>query len=107
MSRTFLDENFREWEAFASAGRFGLPDRAYIIFHCLTDRALPPRFLPTDGDKAAAERDVARLPDPELLIRLEQARLFRPADESPEPFPGGVPSEGQAGEAPRKAGGAV
>jgi hypothetical protein len=89
--RRIVDENFREWEAYASAGRFGLPDRAYILFHCLTDRSLTPRYVEDDGDKAIAERRVATASDRELLDLLHRAREFKPAEQSPEGGTGGVP----------------
>ena len=56
MSRTLLDDDLREWEAYASGGPFGLPDDAKIVFHCRSDPTLRARFVETekDDDDAAA-----------------------------------------------------
>lgn len=89
--RRLVDADFREWEAYASTGRFGLPDRAYIIFHCLTDRGLTPRYVVADGGKAEVERTVVTASDRELLDLLRRAREFKPAEQSPEGGTGGVP----------------
>lgn len=55
MSQTFTDENLMTWEAFASGGRFGLSVRPKVIFHCVSDQSLPPRFVEVQGDEADAE----------------------------------------------------
>ena len=55
MSRVFTDENLLTWEVFASGGRFGLSIRPKVIFHCLSDRARPARFVEVQGDEADAE----------------------------------------------------
>ena len=55
MSQTFTDENLMTWEAFASGGRFGLSIRPKVIFHCMSDQSLAPRFIEVQGDEADAE----------------------------------------------------
>jgi hypothetical protein len=55
MSQTFTDENLMTWEAFASGGRFGLSIRPRVVFHCMSDQSLPPRFIEVQGDEADAE----------------------------------------------------
>ena len=55
MSQTFTDENLLTWEAFASGGRLGLAIRPKVIFHCVSDRSLRPRFVEIPGDEADAE----------------------------------------------------
>jgi hypothetical protein len=55
MSQTFTDENLMTWEAFASGGRFGLSIRPRVVFHCMSDQSLPPRFVEVQGDEADAE----------------------------------------------------
>ena len=55
MSQTFTDENLMTWEAFASGGRFGLSIRPRVVFHCMSDQSLAPRFIEVQGDEADAE----------------------------------------------------
>lgn len=55
MSQTFTDENLMTWEAFASGGRFGLSIRPRVVFHCMSDQSLAPRFVEVQGDEADAE----------------------------------------------------
>lgn len=74
MLRTFQDSNLLVWEAYASGGRHGFSDDVNIIFHCVTDRALRPRFLATDDDAADAQRTIAEASPAELLGMLERAR---------------------------------
>lgn len=73
MSRTFQDENFRVWEAFPSGNRQGYSENTAVVFHCLTDRSLRPRYIPTDGDSADAERAVRSASREELLRLLERS----------------------------------
>jgi hypothetical protein len=58
MSQIFTDPNLLTWEAFASGGRFGLAVRPKVVFHCLSDRSLRPRFVELSGDEADAEEIV-------------------------------------------------
>ena len=73
MSRNLRDANLLEWEVFASAGDFGMPDRAYIVFNCLSDRRLRPRYVRQEGDKAEAEALVAGIAEPELEALFSQS----------------------------------
>ncbi|MBI4409277.1 MAG: hypothetical protein HY561_06185 [Gemmatimonadetes bacterium] len=74
MAKTFQDENWLVWEAFASAGDFGYSTRPHIVFHCVTDRSLRPRYCEQEGDKADAERVVASASPNELLELLHRAQ---------------------------------
>jgi hypothetical protein len=73
MSRTFHDSDLLIWEAYASAGDFGLPEPARIIFHCLSDLHRLPRFLQRPGNKSAAEQEIVALSDAELYDMLRNA----------------------------------
>lgn len=75
MARTLQDRDLLTWEAFASTGRFGYPDRSHIVFYCLTDLSRRPRYFEIDGDKAAAERQVEELPDGKLMQLLESSKV--------------------------------
>lgn len=74
MGRTFQDEDFRVWEAYASSGRWGRPDRAHVVFHCRSDPSRRARYVEVDGDAAEAEKAVRVRSDPELLEMLERSR---------------------------------
>lgn len=74
MSQTFTDENLLTWEAFASGGRFGLAVRPKVVFHCLSDRALRPRFVQLSGDEADAEEIVHEAGVERLRSMLREAR---------------------------------
>jgi hypothetical protein len=74
MSRTFQDQNFLVWEAYPSGSRFGFSQRPNIVFHCLTDRGLRPRFTVFAGDAADAERMIVAASPEELLRLLGSAR---------------------------------
>lgn len=76
MAVTFQDEDFLVWEAYPSGGPFGFDDDVKIVFHCLTDRRLRPRFLETAEDSADAQLQVQRASREELLAMLKQARAL-------------------------------
>lgn len=61
------------WEAYPSSGPHGMSERAQIVFHCLTSRALRPRYVEAGGDEADAQRRVVEADEAELLAMLEQA----------------------------------
>jgi hypothetical protein len=66
MSRVFTDSGLLTWEAFASGGKFGLPEQPKIVFHCLSDPDRRARYVQHEGDNADAERAVRSLPEAEL-----------------------------------------
>ncbi len=74
MSQTFTDDDLLTWEAFASGGRFGLAVRARVVFHCISDRSLRPRFVQLAGDEAHAESAVFGTEAEGLRAMLRQAR---------------------------------
>jgi hypothetical protein len=73
MSRVFTDENLMNWEAYASGGPFGLPDRPKVVFNCLSDPAERARYVNWQGDNAAAQQAVHGMDADELKRLLEQA----------------------------------
>lgn len=77
MSRTFQDEDFRVWEVYPSGNRFGYSENPAVIFHCLTDRSLRPRYVAFDGDAADAERAVGQASVDRLIALLGQATDLR------------------------------
>lgn len=74
MSRSFQDDNFLVWEVFPSGGRFGFDDDVNIIFHCITDRRMRPRFVATDDDSADAQLRVLQASAADLLALLNNSR---------------------------------
>jgi hypothetical protein len=73
MHRTFQDRNFLVWEVYPSGGKHGFSDNPHIIFHCLTQKQLRPRFADLGEDSADAQRLVVEASDDELLTMLEQS----------------------------------
>ncbi len=70
MSRVFTDENLLTWEVFASGGKFGLPDRPKIVFHCLSEPDRRARFVIHAGDEADAGGAVHDAPEGRLREML-------------------------------------
>ena len=76
MAATFQDEDFLVWEAFPSGGPYGFDDDVKIVFHCLTDRRLRPRYVETTEDSADAQLQVQRASREELLAMLRRAQAL-------------------------------
>ncbi|HEX8392760.1 MAG TPA: hypothetical protein VF665_10430 [Longimicrobium sp.] len=76
MSQTFTDANLVTWEAFSSGGRFGLSIRPKVIFHCLTDPAVAPRFVEMEGDEADAEHAIHQSSVDQLRALLSQSKVL-------------------------------
>jgi hypothetical protein len=72
--RTFQDRNFLVWEVYPSGGRHGFSDNPHIIFNCLTQRDIRPRFMDGGTTEADAERRVVEASPEQLIAMLEQAR---------------------------------
>lgn len=77
MTRTIQDQDLLLWEAYASAGDFGFPEHARMIFQCLTDPGRRARIIERDGDKSDVEQEVAKLSEAGLLALLEQTEEVR------------------------------
>ena len=67
--RTILDNNMLTWEVYAS----GKSERPQIVFNCLSNRALRPRYIAPDGDEAQAERAVLEASDKQLQEMLRRS----------------------------------
>lgn len=77
MTRTIQDQELLLWEAYASAGDFGFPEHARMIFQCLTDPGRRARIIEREGDKSDVEQEVSALSDAELLAVLEATEEVR------------------------------
>lgn len=68
MRRTFMDEQFDEWEAYVSGGQLGGKAAARIMFVCLSRPEREPRFVVHDsGDPADAETDLHGMSEQGLI----------------------------------------
>jgi hypothetical protein len=75
MSATFTDEELITWEAYASGGAFGLPQRPKVVFNCLSDPARRPRYVEfSGGDEADAEQLVHSYDEPTLRQMLRESK---------------------------------
>ena len=73
MSRTFQDDSLLTWEAYPSGGPFGYTDRPFVVFNCLSNRMLRPRYVTTIGDEADAEREVELASNEQLLAMFKRS----------------------------------
>lgn len=74
MARTFQDENFLVWEAFASTGAFGYAEAPQLVFNCLSNKTIRPRYVQLQGWEPEAQRQVQSVSDDELLKLFQTAR---------------------------------
>ena len=72
MSRMFQDENLLTWEVYPTGGPFGHTDKPFIVFNCLSNRMLRPRYVSTVGE-AEAERTLADASNEELRALFERS----------------------------------
>ncbi|HEX6559507.1 MAG TPA: hypothetical protein VF021_08590 [Longimicrobiales bacterium] len=71
MRNTFVDANLLVWEVFPSGGDFGFPQDPQIVFNCLSNRMLRPRFVKHQGDEAEAARFVQNASTQQLRTLFE------------------------------------
>jgi hypothetical protein len=76
MTRRIQDNNFLEWEVFASAANSGFADTSQIVFNCLSDRLLRPRVVELKDDVAEAEKIVNEGTPAELLQMLQNSHTL-------------------------------
>jgi hypothetical protein len=74
MARTFQDENLLVWEAFASTGEFGYPEAPNVVFNCVSNRTIRPRYVQMDGWEPEAQRELQTVSDAELFRLFQSAR---------------------------------
>lgn len=74
MSRKIQDRNFLVWEVYPSGGAHGFPDNPHVIFHCLTQHDMRPRYAGLGTDGADAQKRITHMSDAALLELLESAR---------------------------------
>jgi len=74
MAKTFVDENFLNWEAYVSGGQPDSPEAARIFFLCLDARTTPARFVEHESRSVvAAERDLLSASDEDLREMLARS----------------------------------
>jgi hypothetical protein len=70
MRRTFMDEGFREWEAYVSAGAPNTGDAARVVFVCISSPDERPRVVRhPSGDPVEAEHQLHHI-DEDGLVEL-------------------------------------
>lgn len=76
MSRTFIDDNFLEWEAYVSGGQPGSKEAARIFFYCLDAPMNPARHVEHESRNVArAEAALLEMSDDELRTLLSGATV--------------------------------
>ena len=64
MRRTFMDDQFDEWEAYVSGGQPSTAKAARVMFVCISTPARTPRFVNhASGDPAEAENQLFHMDD--------------------------------------------
>ncbi|MFQ5679498.1 MAG: hypothetical protein ACE5HP_08560 [Gemmatimonadota bacterium] len=77
MTRTFLDEDLVEWEAYVSGGQPDTPHASRIFFVCREDPFRRPRWVPhASRDVAATERELQGMDERTLLKLLADAQAL-------------------------------
>ena len=61
------------WEVYPTGSAHGVSEWPQIVFNCLSNRMLRPRFVTMKGDEADAERRVALAANEELLAMFERS----------------------------------
>ncbi len=72
MRRTFMDDQFDEWEAYVSGGQPGSSLVARLMFVCISSPERQPRFVRhPSGDPAEAEHELHSMDDASLMELFE------------------------------------
>ena len=67
MRRTFMDDQFDEWEAYTSGGQPGGKLAARLMFVCVSTPSREPRqVVHASGDPAEAERELHKMDEAAL-----------------------------------------
>jgi hypothetical protein len=75
MRRTFMDDQFDEWEAFVSGGQPDTKHAARIVFSCISTPARTPRFVAhASGDPAQAEHELHHMDDGAVMELFKSAQ---------------------------------
>ena len=76
MRKTFMDDQFDEWEAYVSGGQPGGKLAAQLMFVCISTPSRQPRQIAhASGDPATAEHESSMLQDIRKGRRTEIAAL--------------------------------
>lgn len=68
MRRTFMDDQFDEWEAFVSGGQLGGVAAARVMFVCLSRPEREPRYvIHESGDPADAEYELHHMSEDDVV----------------------------------------
>jgi hypothetical protein len=73
MSRMFLDDNMLTWEVYPSGGAFEAAEHPFVVFNCLSNRMLRPRYLPGGEGAGDASRVIATASGAQLRELLKRS----------------------------------
>jgi hypothetical protein len=74
MRKTFMDDQFDEWEAYVSGGQPGGTLAARTMFVCVSTPARRPRHvIHESGDPAVAEHELFHMDEAKLLELFESS----------------------------------
>jgi len=74
MRRTFMDDQFDEWEVYVSGGQLGGKAAARVMFVCLSRPEREPRYVVHEsGDPADAEADLHQMSEDQLVDLFGQS----------------------------------
>lgn len=77
MSRRLLDDELRTWEVYATAGAFGMPEHARVVFHCLSEPHRRALWAEREGDRQAVEAWLEAATPAELAGAMAVAEELR------------------------------
>ena len=76
LDRKITDDDLMQWAVYTSTGKFGLPEGAKILFHCLSDPTRRARYVSWDGDEAEAADAMLEMPEERLHELLATSRAL-------------------------------
>jgi len=77
VTRLLLDEEFRTWEVYGTAGSFGLPEHSRIVFHCLSEPNRRALWAEQEGDRADVEAWIEGASPEDLTAAMAAAEELR------------------------------
>jgi hypothetical protein len=73
MSRTFLDDSMLTWEVYPSGGAFEAAEHPFVVFNCLSNRMLRPRYVKGGEGGADAARTLTTASSAQLRALFAQS----------------------------------
>ncbi len=74
MRKTFMDDQFDEWEAYVTAGQPGSDRAARVVFVCISTPTREPRSVThASGDTTEAEHELFHIDEVALIELFNRA----------------------------------